>query len=116
MFLSHLVPATPCAVSGRPAAPRRRSPFPPQADVESRKDFHAPSELINQESLISYIQESVMRKYRFPLLSPLISTTPFLLSFIFPAHLVCVRLPAVALCRVIKPCGRNGERFLSGHS
>lgn len=57
-----------------------------------------------------------MRKYRFPLLSPLISTTPFLLSFIFPAHLVCVRLPAVALCRVIKPCGRNGERFLSGHS
>lgn len=25
-----------------------------------------------------------MRKYRFPLLSPLISTTPFLLSFIFP--------------------------------
>lgn len=63
-----------------------------------------------------------MRKYRFPpltppvlLLPPLISTTPFLLSFIFPAHLVCVRPPAVALCRVIKPRGRNREGFLSGH-
>lgn len=91
--------------------------FCPQlTDVEGWKVFPAPSVIINQESLIFNVQKLVMKKHRFPHSTPFpISTAPFLLSFIFPAHLACIRLPAIALCGVIRPSRGNRDRFLSGH-